>query len=209
MIVLDESAADSGPDLLLHLAGANVPPRSCILLGLAHGKMHVRSDRWIEPSSPVTAQFARHTLSGKVLYCARKETWFRICIELTTREDQRRSEARLIVRQSGTVITLCGSRSESSVPGTLLDLAVSGMRLEIPHSVEAGTMIYVETESALIAGEVRHCREGHEGRFEAGVQVTDILYSMSSARIGSGTIRNLRRMLAQTILGEEIVVMRS
>ena len=90
-----------------------------------------------------------------------------------------------------------------------MDLAVSGMRLEIPHSVEAGTMIYVETESALIAGEVRHCRKGREDRFEAGVQVTDILYGTTSARIGSGAVRNIRRMLAQIILGEEIVVMRS
>ena len=209
MIALDESAADFGPELLLNLAGANLPPQSCILLGIAHGKMHVRSDRWIEPASPVTARFARHTLSGNVLYCARKETWFRTCIELTAADDQRRSEPRLVVRQCGTVITLSGNRSESSVPGTLLDLSVSGMRLEIPQSVEAGTMIYVETESALMAGEVRHCRKGREGRFEAGVQVTDILYGTASARIGWGTVRNIRRMLAQIILGEEIAVIRS
>jgi hypothetical protein len=206
MIPLDESAATSGPELLLHLAGTNVPPRSCILLGIAHGKMHVRSDRWLEPGSPVSARFARHTLSGKVLYCTRKETWFRTCIELTAADDQRRSEPRLGVHQCGSVITLSGNRSESSVPGTLLDLAVSGMRLEIPHSVEAGTMIYVETESALMAGEVRHCRKGREGWFEAGVLVTDILYGMTSVRSGAGTIRNIRRKLAQAILGEEIAV---
>lgn len=74
MATAQESAA--GPEVLLRLAGTGSPPHCCTLLGIAHGKMHVRDDQWIEPASRVDAIFARLAFSGEVIYCTRKDTWY-------------------------------------------------------------------------------------------------------------------------------------
>ena len=156
--------------------------QSCTLLGIAHGKIHIRSDQWIEPASRVSATFVHLAFVGEVLYCTWKDTWYRTCIDLFSGDDQRRREPRLAVHQRGTVIALSESRNSTPVSGILLDLAVSGMRLEIPNHVEPGTMIYVETESTLVAGEVRHCHKGRNGGFEAGIEITEVALQNRSRR---------------------------
>ena len=195
-----EPVAISGPGITLRSLSTDAPPRSCILLGLVQGKLHIRSDQWIEPSSRVRAQFEHLSFLGEVLYCARKDTWFRVCIDLLAGQEQRR-EPRLPVHQHGTVITLSGE-NPSSEPGTLVDLAVAGMCIQLSHAVETGTMIYIETESALVAGEVRHCREVASGCFEAGVQVTDVLPDINIGHSTSGFLQNVRRKLGHVIAGE-------
>ena len=200
--IIEKAATNSGPDILLRLAGADAPPHTCTLLGLAQGKMHVRSTEWFEPASQVTARFAHLTFSGEVLYCTQKDNWFRVCIDLLSGEDQRRREPRLEVNQPGTVIALSDHGCQSSTQGTLLDLAVSGMRLEIPHQVDPGTMIYIETASALVAGEVRRCHKRSDGKFEAGIQITDVLPDNSSSRRSPGLVKNIRNKLGAIISGQ-------
>jgi hypothetical protein len=204
MAVLQDFGVFSGPQVLLRLAGSKTEPCACTLLGITHGKMHLRSEQWIEPASLVSATFNRLTVSGEVLYCTWKDAWYRTSIDLISEDDQRRREPRLLVGQHGTVISLSGNGNDFSAPGVLIDLAVSGMRLEVPRHADPGTMIYVETESALIVGEVRHCHQGPTGSFEAGVQITDILSDRNSRQNTPGFLHNVRRKLAQAILGAPI-----
>ncbi|HVW10551.1 MAG TPA: hypothetical protein VHC90_18310 [Bryobacteraceae bacterium] len=198
---MKEMVSSSGPAITLHSMMSDAPPRACVMLGLAEGKLHVRSSQWIEPSSRIRAQFEHHSFTGEVEYCTRKDSWFRVCIDLMAEDDQRR-KPRLALRQKGAVTTLSNAGPSSS-PGMLLDLAIAGMRIEVPHRVEAGTMIYIETETALIAGEVRHCGEGSEGNFEAGVAVTDILPAIQLKGPAPGVVKNILRKLGQAISGEK------
>jgi hypothetical protein len=176
------------------------PPQSCVMLGLAAGKLHVRSAQWIEPSSRIRAQFEHHSFTGEVQYCTRKDTWFRVCIDLLAEQDQRR-EPRISLRQKGAVTTLSSS-GPLSVAGMLLDLAIAGMRVELPHEVEPGTMMYIETDTALIAGEVRHCRKASESNFEAGIAVTDVLPAIQLGGAAPGVMKSFRRKLGRAISGE-------
>jgi hypothetical protein len=196
-----ELASVAGPEITLHSLTPDAPPRSCVMLGLAEGKLHVRSDRWIEPRSRIRAQFEHHSFTGEVEYCTHKDSWFRVCIDLMAEDDQRR-KPRLALRQPGFVTTLSNSGPSPS-PGVLLDLAIAGMRIEIPDRIENGTMIYIETDTALIAGEVRHCSKGSGGNFEAGVDVTDILPAIALKCPASGRLKRLRQTLGRLISGED------
>lgn len=173
MSALDESPLIPGLEVLVRLTGANAPPLSGVLLGTTHGKINLRMNQWIEPASRVSATFANITLSGEVVYCMRKDTSYQTCIAMVSEINQRR-EPRIPVRQPGRIIILSCDGSEST-EGTLLDLSASGMRLEMSHRVETGTMIFFVTESAAVAGEVRYCQQRRSGHFEAGVQITVIL----------------------------------
>lgn len=164
--------------------------------------MHIRANDWIEPASPVNATLGRITVSGEVVYCTRKDTWYRTCIALNTAYEGRR-EPRLAVRLPGVVVALSGD-GERAVKGMVLDVSLSGMRLKVPEAVDAGTMIFIELGSTLVAGEVRHCLAGENGHFEAGIEITDVLSDMKSARNSGGILRRIRRKLAEVILGESI-----
>src|ERR1700683_2262665 len=85
-----ESGRIFGPGVLLHLAGAAGPPLPCSLLGIEHGKMHIRTNDWIEPASRVSAMLGRINVSGEVIYCTSKDTWYRACIALNSGNEGRR-----------------------------------------------------------------------------------------------------------------------
>ena len=199
-----ESGRIFGPEVLLHLNGLSAPPLPCALLGIEHGKMHIRANEWIEPASRVSAMLGRINVSGEVIYCTRKDTWYRACIELNSGNEGRR-EPRLPVRLPAAVVALSGDGGEQSVQGLVLDVSLAGMRLKIPQGVEAETMIFVEMASTLVVGEVRHCRAGENGYFEAGIEITDVLFDTKSRQNSSGILRNIRRKVAELILGEPII----
>ena len=156
-----ESGRIFGPEVLLHLTGTSAPPLACALLGIERGKMHFRTNDWIEPASRVSAMLGRVNVSGEIVYCTRKDTWYRACIALNS-ENEGRREPRLPVRLPGAVVALSGDGGEQSVQGLVLDVSISGMRLKIPQSVEIGTMIFVEMASTLVVGEVRRCHAGKD-----------------------------------------------
>jgi hypothetical protein len=198
-----ESGRIFGPDVLLHLTGTSAPPLPCALLGIERGKMHIRANGWIEPASRVSAMLGRVNVSGEVVYCTRKDTWYLACIALNS-ENEGRREPRLPVRLPGSVVVLSGDGGEQSVEGLVLDVSVSGMRLRIPQGVKPETMIFVEMASTLVVGEVRHCLPGKNGQFEAGIEVTDVISDTKARQNSSGRLRNIRRKLAELILGEPI-----
>jgi len=196
-----------GPEIRLQLTGTDAPPHSCILLGIEKGEIHIRADEWIEPASRVSATFARVKVSGEVLYCTSKDGWFRISVAINSRNGQGRRQPRLPVYLSGSVVAFSENRTESG-RGTLLDVSVSGMRVNIPYRVEVGTMLFVETRSVLVVGEVRYCNKRPQGGFDAGVEVTDVLSDIKFARTSPGVLKTMRRKLAEAILGEPIAIAR-
>jgi hypothetical protein len=197
----------SGPEILLQLIGTDSPPHSCILLGIEHGEIHIRADEWIEPGSHVNATFARISVAGEVLHCTRKDGWCRISVAVNSTHDLGRRQPRLPVYLPGSVVAFSGNGSDSG-RGTLLDVSISGMRLDTSHRVEVGAMIFVETRSVLVVGEVRYCNKREKGGYDAGVEVTDVLSDIKSAQNSQGVLKKIRRKLAEAILGEPIAIAR-
>lgn len=112
-----------------------------------------------------------------------------------------RRDPRLLLIQDGRVTTL-GEQGNKYSEGTLLDLAVSGLRLEMSHSVDVGATIFFETAASLIVGEVRHCHQSQHGRFTAGVEINDILTDVRfKHNSGKRTAKGIRRKLAEVVLG--------
>jgi hypothetical protein len=101
---------------------------------------------------------------------------------------------------------LSGDGNEQSVQGLVLDVSISGMRVKIPQPVQTGTMIFVEMSSTLVVGEVRHCVAGQNGQFEAGIEITDILSDTKSQQDPPSVLRNIRRKLAEVVLGRPILI---
>jgi hypothetical protein len=199
MPVADASVAHVEPEIALHIP--NGLTLKCGLFGLEQGKMHVRNDLWIEPESHVRVQFGHLKFSGIVTYCIRKDEHYSTCIDLMPGQEERR-EPRLSIQRGGHVTTLGGGRSSAGAPGVLLDLAVSGMRVHIPHEVTPGTMIFIEMETELVAGEVRRCAKASNGNFEAGVAITDVLSTRGSGIHSRSVLHKARMRMAHAILGK-------
>jgi hypothetical protein len=173
----EKSITVFGPEVLLDVGGNDDQRYNCTMLGMTQGKIHLRSEEWFPPGLSVTASFAHLKVSGEVEYCTKKDMWFRICIQIQSGDRQRR-EPRLAVRENSTITALAGDSSSGrieSTKGLIVDIAVAGMGIEMSHPVQPGTMIFIETRSSVIAGEVRHCRERDDERFDVGISVTDIL----------------------------------
>ncbi|HVW11984.1 MAG TPA: PilZ domain-containing protein [Bryobacteraceae bacterium] len=199
MAATDVSVAHSGPEVVIH--GPSGLSHKCMVFGLEQGKMRVRNNVWIEPETRVRVQFGHLTFAGIVTYCIRKDSHYSTCIDLMPGHDERR-EPRLTIQRGGHVSTLGGGRPSASAPGVLLDLAVSGMRLHVPCEVEPGTMVFVEMESELVAGEVRRCARSANGNYEAGVTITDVLSSRSNGAHSRSVLRKARVRMAHVILGK-------
>jgi hypothetical protein len=199
MAVADASVAHSEPEIVLHIAGG--PTLKCALFGLEQGKMHVRNDLWIDPESHVRVQFGHLKFSGIVTYCIRRDGHYCACIDLMPGHEERR-EPRLSIQRGGHVTTLGAGRRAAGAPGVLLDLAVSGMRVHVPYEVTPGTMIFIEMETELVAGEVRRCTKTSNGNYEAGVAITDVLSTRGSGAHSRSVLHKARVRMAHAILGK-------
>ena len=199
MAVADVSIAHCGPEIALHIPGGLT--LKCGLFGLEQGKMHVRNDFWLEPESHVRVQFGHLRFSGIVTYCIPKDGRYSTCIDLMPGQEERR-EPRLSIQRGGHVTTLGGGRHSAGAPGVLLDLAVSGMRVHVPYEVTPGTMIFIEMETELVAGEVRRCTKTSNGNYEAGVAITDVLSTRGRGIHSRSVLHKARVRMAHAILGK-------
>jgi hypothetical protein len=116
--------------------------------------------------------------------------------------NEERREPRLTIQRGGHISTLGGERESASAPGVLLDLAVSGMRLHVPYEVTPGTMVFIEMESELVAGEVLRCTKAANGNYEAGVAITDVLSARNTGAHNRSVLRKARMRMAHAILGK-------
>jgi hypothetical protein len=59
------------------------------------------------------------------------------------------------------------------VQGTVFEVSRSGLGLDLPLALEAGTRVKINLKDVVMFGEVRHCRAARTG-FTAGVFVSDV-----------------------------------
>lgn len=163
------------PQVLLHLSDTHSRPYPCTLRGLNKGTLHVVSAQPIEKAAGLTISFGEAMIAGTVLYCSPKKSHYLICIVVASPPETRRREPRLPCNQTCALTALGHKRSEK-FEAVITDISASGMGLHMSQSIEIGTMIYVETEDFLAAGQILHCRRLDEGQFAAGVELTDVLW---------------------------------
>jgi|SRR6185437_7000297 len=159
------------PRAPVHLSGPNVPDVICELLGLDAGILRVRSERRILDASPLTVSFDRIQLSGVVTGCQPIGDEWTVSIALTV---SRRREARFPVNRNLTVGIIREGGSEPSL-ATVVNYSASGFCLGLSHPVKVASRIYVETESEMILGEVRHCYRAGDFQFVIGVLIVEVI----------------------------------
>ncbi len=191
---------DFVPLVSLALAGSTRPPSPCVLLGIADGQIHLRSEKWIGESARVVVTFEHVVVSGEVLYCTLKDGYYRTCIKMDD-EGHGRKEPRFPLDEPCSLTLLEDARSVR-IRSQLIDVSQSGLGLRTSVSAAVGSMAYVETRTMLIVGEVRHCRQqGVE--FILGMSTSDII-SASRAQAARSRLGRLRWRLAEIILGRRI-----
>lgn len=155
----------------VRISGKNVPDGDCELVGIDAGVFYVRSERRIAKSSPVTVSFEQTELSGYVTGCQPTEHEWVIGIALAS---GRRSEARIPTGEQFTV-GIVSNNGTRRCQGTVTDRSPSGLGLRLPRPVAPGTRIYLEMESVMALGEIRHCHATTDGQFIAGVAIAEFL----------------------------------
>jgi hypothetical protein len=181
---------------------------SCTLMGMAQGRIHLDADRPIGPETRVMLKFARVTFEAIVEYSTLKSGKYRVCASVTAEAEKRRREPRLPIHQHATITALAeNAQNTMSIPCILTDLSRSGMRAQISEPLISGTMVCVETDTTLVAGEVRHCQR-RPGYHEIGVEITDIITDAKQGEKEEGFVKNLRWKLAALIVGEELTFAR-
>ncbi|HEU5020577.1 MAG TPA: PilZ domain-containing protein [Bryobacteraceae bacterium] len=110
-------------------------------------------------------------ISGAVLGCIRAEDGWEVSIALSF---SRRREARIACagKVSVGVMSAHGTRSYEA---WLVDVSPSGLSLRLPVAVRIAARIYIETESEMLIGEVRHCRPADGGDFLVGVMLIEVV----------------------------------
>jgi hypothetical protein len=153
----------------VRLAGKNVPDGDAELVGIDAGFLYLRTERRIVTDSPVTISFEQTQLSGYVSECQPTEDAWVVTIALAS---GKRREARIPTGEQFTagIVTANGT---TQCLATVIDKSASGMGLRFPRHVAPGTRIYVEMDSVIVFGEVRHCSETTDGQFIAGVLIAE------------------------------------
>lgn len=92
-------------------------------------------------------------------------------------QPDRRREHRIQI-QEATLISLLGASGEPPIPGTVLDISGSGMRVLSPRPLPCGALVKVEGDNRMILGEV--LRSNPEGDFfSIGVKIKHVLNNLS------------------------------
>jgi hypothetical protein len=155
----------------VRISGKTVPDDECELVGIDAGVFYLRSERRIAELSPVTVSFEQTQLDGYVTGCQSVEREWVISIAVAS---GRRREARIPTGEQFTV-GIVGNTGTVRCQGTVTDKSPSGMGLRFSRPVSPGTRIYMEMESVMALGEIRHCHATTDGKFIAGVSIAEFL----------------------------------
>jgi hypothetical protein len=163
------------PNVFLRIDGAEPGSYPCTLRSVGSGQIHLHSQKYFEPGTSVTISFGLVDIPGAVLYSNRKESAILVCVTTTL---ESRGEPRFPMNQAGRLIVLADNATVSLLC-TIVDLSRSGIGLQARGAVTVGQMACVETEGALIVGEVRGCEPFESGRYRIGLRLTDIVAGKS------------------------------
>lgn len=151
---------------------------SCGLLGIAGGEIQLISELPVPESFSGVVQFDRVAVAGYVLYCRSRGDCYRVCFHIVGHE---RSEPRFPLTNPCTATIL--DDEYRKISGRLKDFSQSGLGMVLVDSCPIGAMMYVETDSLLIVGEVRHCREEDDSsKYVVGLATTEIHTDANTAR---------------------------
>lgn len=154
----------------VRISGTAVPDCLGALAGIDAGMLHVRSDRRIPETTHVVVGFDHIQLAGVITRCEPARGDWELTIALTSTG---RREARLPASGKLNIGTVDGKET-TSCQASVIDASPSGIGVRIPLRLGPGTRIYVEMESELVLGEVRHCRPTEDGHFVAGVMIVEV-----------------------------------
>ena len=190
--------ADSGRDasrtptgIAVRIFGARIPDSTGELIDIREGVLRIRCERRLPDGALARISLDQIQISGSVLGCIPMGGDWGVSIALSF---SRRSEARIPCTGKVTagVMSVHGTRSYEAA---LVDVSPSGLSLSLPVPVRIAARIYVETESEMLIGEVRHCRPADGGDFIVGLMLIEVV---KDARIqGQFASRwgNMRRRL--------------
>ena len=166
--------SDVGTDLTVELVRNGMPVRrNCKLLGIAGGDAHLFSETWLEPGIEVKIHFTMVSLSGVVVYSKGKQAGYRVSVHLDTGTDRVRREPRFPIQFHG-IATVFDDEKAVVVPALLTDISRSGLGMQLEVAAPVDAMICIETESFVVSGEVRFCEEQSEGKYQVGIEVSDV-----------------------------------
>ena len=183
-----------------------MPDCVCELVGIDAGILYVRSERQIQEASPIIVSFDHVRLSGVVAGCQPAGQAWVISVALPAGKG--RLEERVpaseksvigIVEHDGTTVREC----------SVIDTSSSGLGLRLSIPIKTGARVYVETQSMMVFGEVRHCRLHEDGHYVAGVMVVEVVPDVRSQNMFSVMLNNLRWKLASSIRGRDLPAYRA
>jgi hypothetical protein len=131
----------------------------------------------LREKADVTVTFTEDcVLEGKVLYCNHQDGAYRAGIYFEADPERRRKQSRYATPDEPVKVCFLGSR-QSSVNGWVVDISKSGVGLKLTNRISLGEWVKLEMKSAILFGEIRHCRQETDGTFRAGVEIETAISS--------------------------------
>jgi hypothetical protein len=190
----------------VHISGTTVPDCFCGLEGIAAGTLYVRSDRQIPEASAVVVSFDHVQLSGVIAACTPADNGWMISVALAS--CRRRLDERIADGQE-TIIGIVGTEGTSLHQCTIIDTSSFGLGLRLSFPIPTGARVCVETDAAMVFGEIRYCQQKSDGQFVAGVLVVDVAPDVRTQNQFSVMLNNLRWKLASSIRGRDVPAYRA
>jgi hypothetical protein len=181
----------------VRISGKSVPDGECELIGIGDRVLYLRSERRIANTSAVNVTFDRTQLSGYVSGCVPVEGGWDVSISLVS---GRRREVRIPTGEYLSV-GIVGPNGTKRYHCTVVDRSASGLGLRFAKYVAPGTRIYVEIESTMVLGEIRHCTPTGDGHFMAGLVVVECVPDARDINAFSEIVHKLRWKISSGLRG--------
>ncbi|HVY91908.1 MAG TPA: PilZ domain-containing protein [Bryobacteraceae bacterium] len=177
--------------IVVRIFGALIPDSVGELIDISDGVLRIRCERRVPNGAVARISLDQIQISGTVLGCMPMGEDWGVSVALSF---SRRREARISCTGKVTagVLSVHGTRSYEA---SLVDVSPSGLSLRLPVPVKMAARIYVETESEMLLGEVRHCQPTGGGEFIVGVMLIEVVKDARAEGQFASLWGNMRRRL--------------
>jgi hypothetical protein len=184
-------AAHRPTGIAVRIFGARIPDAVGELIDIREGVLRIRCERRLPDGALARISLDQIQISGTVLGCTPMGGEWGVSIALSF---SRRREARIPCTGKVTAGVM-SAHGTSSYEAALLDVSPSGLSLSLPVPVRIAARVYVETESEMLIGEVRHCRPAGGGEFVVGVMLIEVVKDARVQGQFASLWGNMRRRL--------------
>ncbi|HVW09053.1 MAG TPA: PilZ domain-containing protein [Bryobacteraceae bacterium] len=185
------SALRQPAGIAVRIFGALIPDSLGELIDIRGGVLRIRCERRVPDGAIARISLDQIQISGTVLGCIPMDRDWGVSIALSF---SRRREARISCTGKVTAGVL-GMHGTRSYEASLIDVSPSGLSVRLPVPVNIAARIYVETESEMLLGEVRHCRPAAGGEFIVGVLLIEVVKDARAEGQFAAIWGNMRRRL--------------